>query len=103
MIDRAHREFSDEDISRIANTFSKFQDDTLEDEKGYCSVNTTDDIAEQDYVLTPGRYVGFKEDEDDEIPYEEKMEKLATELTKLFEKSNLLQAQINENLLELVK
>ena len=54
--------------------------------------------AEQDYVLTPGRYVGIEEQEDDGEPFEEKMTRLTTELSGLFAKSHDLEAQIRKNL-----
>ena len=71
---------------------------TLEDEKGFCAVVTTQDIAKQDYILTPGRYVGIEEQEDDGEPFEEKMGRLTSELSELFTKSHELEAQIKERL-----
>lgn len=59
---------------------------------------STDDIAKQDYVLTPGRYVGIAEVEDDGEPFEEKMTRLTKELGEVFEESNRLQEQIKKNL-----
>ena len=58
MVTRKLRELTDEDIKKIADTYNAFVDGTLEDEKGFCAVVTTQDIAKQDYILTPGRYVG---------------------------------------------
>ena len=58
MVNRKHRDFTDDDIQRLADTFSSFQDGTLEDVKGFCAVVDTKKIEEQDYILTPGRYVG---------------------------------------------
>ncbi len=98
MVDRTHRDFSDEDITKIADTFEAFQDGTLEDVKGFCAVATTEDIAKQDYILTPGRYVGIKEQEDDGEPFEEKMTRLTSELSDMFEKSHELEDEIRENL-----
>ena len=57
MVDRKHRDFSDEDIQKLADTFESFQNGTLEDVKGFCKVATLEDIAAQDYILTPGRYI----------------------------------------------
>ena len=54
MVDRKHRDFSEEDIARLADTFTAFQNGTLEDVKGFCAVATTKQIAAQDYILTPG-------------------------------------------------
>ena len=53
MVDRKHRDFSEEDIARLADTFTAFQKGTLEDVKGFCAVDTTKQIAAQDYILTP--------------------------------------------------
>ncbi len=71
---------------------------TLEDEKGFCAVATTQDIAKQDYILTPGRYVGIEDQEDDGEPFEEKMSRLTSELSGLFVKSHELEAEIKERL-----
>ena len=101
MIDRKHRDFSDEDIARLADTFTSFQNGTLEDVKGFCAVATTDDIAKQDYILTPGRYVGIEEQEEDSEPFDEKMKRLTTELSSLFSRSHKLEEQIKNNLKEL--
>ena len=62
------------------------------------AVVTTQDIAKQDYILTPGRYVGIEEQEDDGEPFEEKMGRLTAELSELFAKSHELEAQIRERL-----
>ena len=88
----------DTDIKKIADTFQQFHDGTLEDEKGFCSVASIEDIAKQDYILTPGRYVGIAEQEDDGEPFEEKMARLTSEISKCFEESNRLQEEIKKNL-----
>ena len=98
MVTRKLRELTDEDIQKIASTYNAFLDGTLEDEKGFCAVVTTQDIAKQDYILTPGRYVGIKEQEDDGEPFEEKMSRLTSELSELFAKSHVLEAEIKERL-----
>ena len=98
MVTRKLRELTDEDIQRIADTYNAFVDGTLEDEKGFCAVVTTQDIAKQDYILTPGRYVGIEEQEDDGEPFEEKMSRLTSELSELFAKSHELEAEIKERL-----
>ena len=76
MVDRKHRDFSDEDIQKLADTFESYQNGTLEEVKGFCAVADLQDIAKQDYILTPGRYVGIEEQEDDGEPFEEKMARL---------------------------
>ena len=63
MVDRKHRDLSDEDIAKLADTFTAFQNGELEEVKGFCAVATTEEIAKQDYILTPGRYVGIEEQE----------------------------------------
>ena len=88
----------DTDIKKIADTFQQFHDGTLEDEKGFCSVASIEDISKQDYILTPGRYVGIAEQEDDGEPFEEKMARLTSEISKCFEESNRLQEEIKKNL-----
>ena len=98
MVDRIHRELTDEDIARIADTVEAFQNGTLEDEKGFCAVATIQDIAKQDYVLTPGRYVGIEEQEDDGEPFEEKMARLTGELSELFAQSHKLEDEIRQKL-----
>lgn len=98
LVDRKHRDFSEDDIARIADTFEAFQDGTLEDEKGFCAVVNTAEIAKQDYILTPGRYVGIEEQEDDGEPFEEKMERLTSELSEMFARSHELEAEIKERL-----
>ena len=98
MLNRKHRDFSDEDINMIADTFTAFQEGTLEDVKGFCAVATTEDIAKQDYILTPGRYVGIEEQEDDGEPFEEKMIRLTSELSEMFVKSHGLEDEIRQKL-----
>lgn len=98
MVTRRLREFTEEDIAKVADAFTKFRNDELENVKGFCAVATTEDIAKQDYILTPGRYVGIAEAEEDDEPFEEKMARLTTEIAKCFEESNRLQEQIKKNL-----
>lgn len=98
MVDRKHRDFTDEDISKLAKTFEDFQNGTLEDVKGFCAVVNTKDIEKQDYILTPGRYVGIDEQEDDGEPFDEKMKRLTSELSIMFEKSRELEDEIRKQL-----
>lgn len=98
MVTRKLRELSDEDIRKIANTYNAFAAGTLEDVKGFCAVATTAEIKGQDYILTPGRYVGIEEQEDDGEPFEEKMARLTGELSELFQKSHQLEEQIRDRL-----
>lgn len=98
MVDRKHRDLTDEDIQKLADTFESFQNGTLGDVKGFCAAVTTDDIAKQDYILTPGRYVGIEEHEDDGEPFDEKMTRLTSELSEMFAKSHELEDEIRKRL-----
>lgn len=98
MVDQSHRDFSEEDIQKLTTTFEKFQNGTLENVKGFCYVATTKDIAKQDYILTPGRYVGIEDQEDDGEPFDEKMTRLTSELSEMFKKSHKLEDEIKKKL-----
>lgn len=98
LVDRKHRDFSQEDIELIASTFEAFQNGELENKKGFCAVVETADIGKQDYILTPGRYVGIEEQEEDGEPFEEKMARLTSELSEMFERSHELENEIRERL-----
>jgi type I restriction enzyme M protein len=98
LVDRKHRDFSNEDIKKIGDTFEAFQNGTLEDVKGFCAVVETEDIKKQDYILTPGRYVGIEEQVEDDEPFEEKMERLTSELSEMFVRSHELEIEIKERL-----
>ena len=98
MVTRAVRELMQDDITKIADTFERFRNGTLEDEKGFCAVKTLQDIAAQDFILTPGRYVGIAEQEDDGEPFAEKMQRLTAELSGLFAESHRLEDEIKKQL-----
>lgn len=98
MVSRKLRELTDGDIRKIADTYNAFVDGTLADVKGFCAVAATEEISKQDYILTPGRYVGIEEQEADGEPFEEKMARLTGELAGLFEKSHELEKEIREKL-----
>ena len=98
MVTRKLREFTDDDIKKIADTYKAFADGTLEDVKGFCAVVGTDEIARQDYILTPGRYVGIEEQEADDEPFDAKMTRLTGELSAMFAKSHELEEDIRKNL-----
>ena len=101
MVSRKLRELTDADIQKIADTYNAFADGTLEDVKGFCAAVPTEEIARQDYILTPGRYVGIEEQEDDGEPFEEKMGRLTSELSELFSRSHELEKEIRERLGEI--
>ena len=86
------------DIKKIADTYNAYVAGTLENVKGFCAAATTEEIAKQDYILTPGRYVGIEEQQDDGEPFEEKMARLTSELSDLFVQSHKLEAEIKEKL-----
>ena len=98
MVTRKLRELSEDDIKKIADTYNAFIDGTLEDVKGFCAVKTTEDIAAQDYILTPGRYVGIEDKEEDDEPFDEKMTRLTSELSQMFNKSHELEEEIRQKL-----
>lgn len=145
MIDRRHRELTEEDIRKIADTYHEWRsngelriengelknknihpkviegsrtchsersEESLlpmvaeegaiyggyKDVKGFCYSATLEEIREHEYVLTPGRYVGIEEVEDDGVPFDEKMENLTSELSELFAKSRRLEEEIRKNL-----
>ena len=98
MKSRKLRELSDDDIKKLGDTYDKYEAGTLENEKGFCAVVDTAEIAKHDYILTPGRYVGIKEQEEDKEPFDEKMKRLTCELSGLFEESHKLEAEIRKQL-----
>lgn len=98
MVSRKLREFTKEDVTKVSKAFDAFRDGEIEEEKGFSKVADIDDIAKQDFILTPGRYVGIADIEEDDEPFEEKMARLTGELAKCFEESNRLQEQIKKNL-----
>lgn len=100
MINRRNKEFTAEDIAKISDTYHLFktQDKKYADVPGFAKVASLEEIKEHDYVLTPGRYVGSEEVEDDDEVFEEKMQRLTTELKEQFAQSHELEAKIKENL-----
>ena len=107
MVSRRLRELSDftdngngkkGDIQKLADTYNSYVNGTLEDERGFCAIVSTADILAQDGVLTPGRYVGVGEDEEDEEPFEEKMKRLTSELAPMFDRTIELQEEIKSQL-----
>lgn len=98
MVSRKLRELTDDDIKKIAQTVDAFEAGTLQNEKGFCAVTELSEIAKQDYILTPGRYVGIAEQEEDAEPFDEKMNRLTGELSSLFEQSHTLEEEIKKQL-----
>ena len=115
LIDRVHRELTDADIAKITSTYHAWRGDSVTpsprlrgegggeellyaDTPGFCKSATTAEIAAHGYVLTPGRYVGAEEVEDDGEPFEEKMTRLVAELNEQFAESAKLEQAIKANL-----
>lgn len=99
MVTRRLRELSDKDIKKIADTYHNYQNnENYENIKGFCYSATLEEIRLNDYVLTPGRYVGVADSKDDGIPFEEKMKNITSELSKQFEESHKLEEEIKKNL-----
>ena len=99
MVTRRLRELSEDDIKKIADTYHNYQNnENYENVKGFCYSAITEELKSNDYVLIPGRYVGVEEVEDDGIPFEEKMKKITSELSKQFEESHKLEKEIKKNL-----
>lgn len=98
MVDRKHRDFTDDDIQKLADTFETFQQGTLENVKGFCAIADLQAMEKHDFVLTPGRYVGIEEQEDDGEPFEEKMVRLTSELSEMFTRSHELEDEIRKKL-----
>jgi type I restriction enzyme M protein len=103
MADRTHRELTDEDVQEIAGIYHSWRGEggKYEDVRGFCKSVTVDDVKKHDYILTPGRYVGYVEEEEDPEEFEEKMKKLTAELAEQFKKSEELEREIKDNLKEL--
>jgi type I restriction enzyme M protein len=119
LIDRVHRELTEEDIEKIVGIYHEWRFDDLawrgaaekagctlpaepgsqyKDIPGFCKSATTAEIAAHGFVLTPGRYVGAEEVADDGEPFEEKMPRLVAELNGQFAESAKLEAAIRANL-----
>ncbi len=97
MVTRKLRELDEEkDIRKLADTYKAYTEGTLENVPGYCADVTLEEIEKQSYILTPGRYVGIPEQEDDGEPFEEKMKRLTGELSDLFKESDRLQSEIKK-------
>jgi type I restriction enzyme M protein len=100
MRDRTHREFSDEDIAKIAETYHNWRSNSekYEDIKGFCKSAKLEEVQKHNFVLTPGRYVGIEDEVDDGVPFEEKMKKLTDELAEQMEDEVKLNRAIKKNL-----
>lgn len=99
MVSRKNRELSTDDISKVTNIYHDFvAGKPIENTPGFNKIADLAEITKNDYILTPGRYVGFVEKEQDSEPFEEKIARLTAELEAQFQKSHELEAQIRKNL-----
>jgi type I restriction enzyme M protein len=105
LIDRTHRELSDDEVAKIAGTYHAWRGDkdagAYADVPGFCMSAKLEEIRKHDHILTPGRYVGAEELEDDGEPFEENMNRLVAALSKQQAKAANLDAAIAANLKEL--
>ncbi|MEN6552540.1 MAG: class I SAM-dependent DNA methyltransferase [Methanobacterium sp.] len=100
MADRTHRELNDEDVQQIAQVYHSWRGEggKYEDIRGFCKSVDKDEIKKHDFILTPGRYVGFAEEEEDPEEFEEKMKNLTSKLSEQFKESERLENEIKNNL-----
>lgn len=99
MEDSKHRAFTKEDISKIRDAYQNWRKGNgYEDEKGFSKSANLADIEKHSFILTPGRYVGIPKEEDDGIPYEEKIASLTSKLTEQIKKEETLNQQIQSQL-----
>jgi type I restriction enzyme M protein len=102
MVDRRHRQLTDEDIRRISETYhawrGEIRDKKYQDTPGFSKSASLEEIQTQRWILTPGRYVGVEEEEDDGEIFEEKMESLTAELAEQMKQGQKLDDEIKRNL-----
>ncbi|MDR2860657.1 MAG: type I restriction-modification system subunit M [Elusimicrobiota bacterium] len=100
MATRVNREFADSDISKIADSYHLWNSNSskYEDIKGFCKAASLNEVKENNYILTPGRYVGIEDAEEDTEPFNVKFARLRVELEEQFEESEKLEKRIRENL-----
>jgi type I restriction enzyme M protein len=107
LVDRVHRELSDEEIDRIVSVYHAWRGDKgagkYEDIAGFCKSATLEEIAGHGHVLTPGRYVGAEDVEDDGEPFDEKVPRLVGELQGQFAEFEKLKKTINKSLKGLIQ
>jgi type I restriction enzyme M protein len=100
MINRRNKEFSDDDIARITDTYHAWRNigGQYENKDGFCKAATMEEVRKNNHVLMPGRYVGTEAIEDDGIPFDEKMSALTAKLAEQFARGSELEKMIRENL-----
>ena len=104
MVDRVRRDFQDDEVSKIAQTYhrwrSKAPEEAYTDVPGFCASASLETIRKHDYVLTPGRYVGAADEVDDGVPFEVKLSALKANLDKQFLRSTELAIDIKANIIK---
>ena len=102
LTDRVHRELTDDEVAEIARTYHAWRGEAdagkYKDIPGFCKSTTLEEIEAHGHVLTPGRYVGAEEIEDDGVPFEEKMAELSAELFEQMAEAQDLDNTIRQNL-----
>lgn len=100
LIDRRHRELTDEEIQKISDTYHNWRNKKgkYEDIKGFCKSAMLKEVEKNGYVLTPGRYVGIEIEMEDDETFDKKMKRLTKELSEQFEGSKELEKEIKDNL-----
>jgi len=100
MINRKNRVLASEDIQKVADTYHNWlkRNDAYKDVKGYCKSASIEDIEKHKFVLTPGRYVGIPDEEDDGIPFQEKIDKLTAQLRDQMNQAQELDIEIKAQL-----
>jgi type I restriction enzyme M protein len=102
MVDRTRKEFSDEDIEKITRAYHAWRGEedagVYADEPGFCKSANLEEIKGHGYVLTPGRYVGAADIEEDEVPFAERFAALQARLSEQFAEAETLSAAIREKL-----
>jgi len=101
LINRRNRELTNDDIELISSTYHNWKTENANyaDIAGFCKSTNVDAVKALDYVLTPGRYIGLPDDEDD-FNFEERVTTLTAELQSQMEEANLLDERIKANLLK---
>ena len=101
MIDRRHRELTDEDIKKISSTYHSWRGENkqkYEDVLGFCKSAKLEEVEKNNFILTPGRYVGIQEEAEDDEAFEEKMKRLIAELSEQMKEGKKLDEEIKKNL-----
>jgi type I restriction enzyme M protein len=102
LVDRVHRDLTDAEIGLISNTYHAWRGEKdagkYKDISGFCKSSSLEEMREHGHVLTPGRYVGAEEVEDDEEPFEDKMKRLKAKLEEQFAEARKLEQQVRDSL-----